>query len=511
MGKGRRPYRGGADRGRRGGRGRQGFGAGPPKDQPPPPWERIDANRIRIPKHGGMRVDGIVYADERLMVDIQRDQALQQVANVAHLPGIVGASLAMPDIHWGYGFPIGGVAAVDAEQGVVSPGGIGFDINCGVRLLATDLDRDALADRAKPLAEALFRSIPSGVGSHRRDFKVSVQEEAEVCRRGAGWAVERGMGTLDDLAHIEERGCLSGADPARVSERAFERGRAQLGTIGSGNHFVEVGYVDQVRDVEGAAALGLHEGQVTTIVHTGSRGFGYQVCEDHLDLMLRASKTYGIELPDRQLCCAPLGSPEAAQYLGAMFAAANYAFCNRQIITHYVRETLRDELGADPARVRLIYDVCHNIGKFEQHRVDGAERRVFVHRKGATRAFPPGRPEVPAAYRDVGQPVLIPGDMGRYSFVLLGTSTGYEQSLGSTCHGAGRVLSRGAARRAAARRNILQELAGAGIYVRGASVGTVVEEMPEAYKDVADVVGVVERAGISKIVARLRPVAVVKG
>jgi tRNA-splicing ligase RtcB len=328
---------------------------------------------------------------------------------------------------------------------------------------------------------------------------------------GAKWAVEAGFGLPQDLDHIEEGGRIDGAKPENVSARAFARGRKQLGTLGSGNHFVEVGWVDQIRDAAAAEALGLREGQVTVIVHTGSRGFGYQVCDDHLDLMVKAAGDYGIDLPDRQLCCAPLGSPEANQYLGAMFSAANYAFANRQLITHFVRRTLQERFGTDPAAVRLIYDLCHNIGKFETHTLEGADRRLFVHRKGATRAFPPGRAEVPAAFRDVGQPVLIPGDMGRYSFVLMGTAAGAAETFGSTCHGAGRVLSRGAARRAAKGRNILQELAGEGIYVRGASVGTVVEEMPEAYKDVADVVGVVERANISKIVARLRPLAVVKG
>jgi len=357
----------------------------------------------------------------------------------------------------------------------------------------------------------MYRAIPSGVGSHRRDLKLSLDDERAVCREGAGWAVAHGYGNAADLAHIEEGGRLAGADPGVVSDRALERGRSQLGTIGSGNHFVEVGYVDEIRDPAGAEALGLRLGQVTTIVHTGSRGFGYQVCDDHLDLMLGASQKYGITLPDRQLCCAPLGSPEAKQYLAAMFAAANYAFANRQIITHWVRQTLHEAFGVTPDSVRLVYDLCHNIGKFERHVVDGAERTLFVHRKGATRAFPPGRPEVPEAYRAIGQPVLIPGDMGRYSFVLLGTPGGYAQTFGSTCHGAGRVLSRTAATRAAKGRDIPAELAAKGIQVRGASIGTVVEEMPEAYKDVSDVVGVVERAGISKIVARLRPVAVVKG
>jgi tRNA-splicing ligase RtcB len=496
-------------------KGKKRFGGGPPAKGgalPSLDLERVDDCRWRIPAKGGMRVDGMIYADDTLMADIRQDNAMHQVANVAHLPGIVHQSMAMPDIHWGYGFPIGGVAAVDAEQGgVVSPGGIGFDINCGVRLLATDLTRDDILPRAKEIADALYDSVPSGVGSHRRDHTLSEEDAHAVCVDGAKWAVEAGFGLPQDLDHIEEGGRIDGAKPENVSARAFARGRKQLGTLGSGNHFVEVGWVDQIRDAAAAEALGLREGQVTVIVHTGSRGFGYQVCDDHLDLMVKAAGDYGIELPDRQLCCAPLGSPEANQYLGAMFAAANYAFANRQLITHFVRKTLQERFGTDPAAVRLIYDLCHNIGKFETHAFEGQDRRLFVHRKGATRAFPPGRAEVPAAFRGVGQPVLIPGDMGRYSFVLMGTATGAAETFGSTCHGAGRVLSRGAARRAAKGRNILQELAGDGIYVRGASVGTVVEEMPEAYKDVADVVGVVERADISKIVARLRPLAVVKG
>ncbi|MCI0339929.1 MAG: RtcB family protein [Planctomycetales bacterium] len=380
-----------------------------------------------------------------------------------------------------------------------------------MRLLGSGLSRADLAGKERELVEALYRNIPSGVGSHRKDMKLSVPEEKEACEGGAPWAVGRGYGTSEDLRHIEEGGRLAGAEPDTVSDRALERGRAQLGTIGSGNHFVEVGFVDEIREEAAAAALGLRLDQVTIIVHTGSRGFGYQVCDDAIPEMIRASQKYGISLPDRQLCCAPLRSPEAKTYLGQMFAAANYAFANRQIIAHWVRETFSDVLGAAPDTLRLVYDLCHNIGKFERHVVGGSERTLFLHRKGATRAFPPGRPEVPEDYRALGQPVLIPGDMGRYSYVLVGTPGGYAETFGSTCHGAGRVLSRTAATKRAQGRNILKELESQGIHVRGASVGTVVEEMPEAYKDVADVVHVVEGAGISRIVARLRPVVVVKG
>jgi tRNA-splicing ligase RtcB len=476
--------------------------------------ERIDACRWRIPKTGAMRTEGLVFASEALMRVLEKEQALEQVRNVATLPGIVGPSIAMPDIHWGYGFPIGGVAAFDPdEDGVVSPGGVGYDINCGVRLLRSALSAEEIRPQLGRLADRLFHNVPSGVGSQRRDLKLSVHEERKVLQQGARWAVEHGFGSEEDLRHIEEGGVIPGADPELVSERALERGRAQLGTLGSGNHFIEVQTVDEIGDAEAAEALGLFPGQVTVTIHTGSRGFGYQVCDDYLRMMLAASRKYGIELPDRQLCCAPLLSPEGRQYLHAMACAANFAFANRQLITAWVRESFAQALERGPGELRLslIYDVCHNIAKYETHKVGKKERRLCVHRKGATRAFPPGHPETPELYRKVGQPVLIPGDMGRYSYVLVGTQGAFEETFGSTCHGAGRVLSRHASKKEARGRNIEAELAARGIIIRAASRATVAEEISEAYKDVMEVVNVVQQAGIGKIVARLKPMAVIKG
>jgi tRNA-splicing ligase RtcB len=475
--------------------------------------QQIDAYRWRIPREGAMRTDGLVFASQAMMQDLRREQALEQVCNVATLPGIVGPSMAMPDIHWGYGFPIGGVAAFDAEEGIVSPGGVGYDINCGVRLLRSSLNADEIRPHLDRLADALYRNIPSGVGSHRSDLKLSIKEEEQVLVKGAAWAVQQGFGDENDLDYIEGRGTITGADTEKVSERALERGRAQLGTLGSGNHFLEIQQVEAIYDEEAARVLGLFPGQVTVSIHTGSRGFGYQVCDDYLKLMLKAARKYGITLPDRQLCCAPLQSNEARDYLAAMACAANYAFANRQMITSGVRETFEEVLSKGPADLRLatIYDVCHNIAKWEKHTVNGKERKLCVHRKGATRAFPPGHKEIPAAYQQIGQPVLIPGDMGRYSYVLTGTAGAYDETFGSTCHGAGRVMSRHAAKKAARGRDIIGTLAKQGIVVRAAGRATVAEEMPEAYKDVADVVNVVEQAGLGHPVARLKPMAVVKG
>ena len=473
--------------------------------------ERIDSFRRRIPRRGAMRVPGLVFASDEMAGDLRRDPSLDQVANVAHLPGILGASIAMPDIHWGYGFPIGGVAAFDADEGVLSPGGVGYDINCGVRLLASPLERDALGgpERLAELATGLHRAIPSGVGSqsHRT---LSAGELERVLERGAPWAVAQGYGTGADLEHTEEGGALAGADPSLLSERARARGRPQLGSLGSGNHFCELGYVAEIFDPEAAAAFGLAEGRVTVMIHSGSRGLGYQVCDDSLRDMLRAADRYKIRLPDRQLAAAPLASDEARRYFGAMACAINFAFANRQMMTHFVRTALGDLLGQDPG-LRLVYDVCHNIAKWETHRVGGQDRRVCVHRKGATRAFGPGHPEVPAAYRAVGQPVLVPGDMGRYSFVLVGTERAMTETWGSSCHGAGRRLSRTAARKSARGRPIFRELAERGIFVRSDRAATVAEEIPEAYKDVADVVEVMHGAGVARKVAKLVPLAVVKG
>jgi len=475
--------------------------------------ERVDDNIWRIPRNGAMRVDGLIYASAGLIPDIQHDMSPQQVANVATLPGILKASLAMPDIHWGYGFPIGGVAAMDPDEGVVSPGGIGYDINCGVRLLRTNFQREDLEPRMRELVEGLFRNIPTGVGSHRKDFRLTTAESAQVAREGAGWAVEQGFGSREDLRHIEEGGCIPGADPDLLSERVVERGLRQLGTLGSGNHFTEVGWVKEVYDEEAARVLGLHQGAITIFIHTGSRGYGYQICDDSIRTMLRASEKYGVQLPDRQLCCAPIRSPEGEAYIAQMACGANYAFANRQMITHYVRETLEKDLGVSPREhgASVVYDVCHNIGKFETHRVEGEERTVFVHRKGATRAFPPGHPQIPERYRGIGQPVFIPGDMGRYSYVLVGTERAYEETWGSTCHGAGRMMSRKEAKRQARKRNIPREMEARHILVRAAGRATIDEEMPDAYKDVADVVDACQAAGIARKVAQLRPLAVIKG
>ncbi|MDN3514487.1 MAG: RtcB family protein [Candidatus Brocadia sp.] len=475
--------------------------------------QKIDDYRWRIPREGKMRVDGIVYADARMLEDIQKDESLQQVVNVSHLPGIIKHSLAMPDIHWGYGFPIGGVAAFDMDEGVVSPGGVGYDINCGVRLLRTGLYRVELANKLESIVNTLFANIPSGVGSRRKDLKLSQQAAKNVLKDGAHWAVSQGYGTKEDLEHIEEKGCIQGASPELVSSRAIERGLAQLGTLGSGNHFVEVGYVSEVYHEEVARVLGLEKDGITVMVHTGSRGLGYQVCDDFLRVMINAFHKYNIELSDRQLCCAPISSPEGREYLAAMACAANYAFANRQMITHWIRESFERVLHIGPkeSKISLVYDVCHNIAKIEEHIVDGEKRRLCVHRKGATRAFPPYHPHIPDAYQSVGQPVLIPGDMGRCSYVLVGTEKAYTDTFGSTCHGAGRIMSRGQATRSTKGRNIAEELKAKGILVRADSRATLVEEVPEAYKDVTDVVDVVEYAGISKKIVQLKPLCVIKG
>jgi tRNA-splicing ligase RtcB len=465
--------------------------------------ERIDPYRIRLPRTGGMRVDGIVYADERMLNDIRRDESLQQVRNVAHLPGIVGASIAMPDIHWGYGFPIGGVAAMDASEGgegVVSPGGVGYDINCGVRLLRSALTRDDIAPRLKEIVTHMYNNVPTGVGAHRRDLRVSGRDLRGVLEKGAAWAVSKGLGREDDLAALEEHGCIEGADPDLVSARAEERGQTQLGTLGSGNHFAEVQYVAEIYDATTAEEFGLRQDQITVMIHSGSRGLGHQVCTDHLKVMGEASRKYGIQLPDRQLACAPIGSPEGGRYLAAMAAAANFAFANRQVMTHWIRESVGAALGIAPDRagMTVVYDVCHNIAKFETFVVDGRRRRLCVHRKGATRAYP-------------HQPVLIPGDMGRYSYVMVGSQTALDQTFGSACHGAGRLMSRSEAKRAVKGRSLLEEMRVRGVEVMAAGMATVAEEMPEAYKDVSDVVRVVHGAGIATRVAQLRPLGVIKG
>lgn len=479
-----------------------------------PALERLDDTRWRIPRTGGMRVDGIVYASEAMIDDMRGDASLEQVANVACLPGILDASIAMPDIHWGYGFPIGGVAAMDADEGVVSPGGVGYDINCGVRLLTSGLERAEVEPLLPRLADRLFAEIPTGVGATRNDLVLAPRDLDGVLARGAAWAVERGLGERRDLAAIEEGGALAGADPGAVSERARARGKDQLGTLGSGNHFAEVQVVDEVYDEAAAEAFGLAPGRVTVMIHSGSRGLGHQVATEHIQVMQKAVERYRIALPDRQLGCAPLASPEGRHYLAAMAAAANFAFASRQVMTHRARLSFAEVLGrpAGALGMEVVYDVCHNIAKIETFAAPGGgTRRACVHRKGATRAYPPGHPGVPERYRAVGQPVLIPGDMGRASYVLAGAPRAYEETFGSACHGAGRRLSRKAAKKAAKGRRLLDEMRQRGVHVRAAGMATVAEEMPEAYKDVADVVDVVHRAGIARRVARLRPLAVVKG
>jgi tRNA-splicing ligase RtcB len=474
--------------------------------------ERLDEYRWRLPREGGMHVDGVVFANDVMMEALRDDPSLDQVRNVAHLPGIVGPALAMPDIHWGYGFPIGGVAATDAESGVVSPGGVGYDINCGVRLLSTTVSEADVRRRLDRLVATLFDRVPTGVGAHRRAARLGPQDLPRVLAEGARWAVEEDLGVIADLERLEAGGRLRGARPGRVSSRALERGSAQLGSLGSGNHFAEVQCVDEVYAPDAATAFGLELGTVTVMIHSGSRGLGHQVCEDHLRAMVGAGRKYGIELPDRQLACAPLGSAEADAYLEAMAAAANFAFANRQVMAHRVREAFASVLGEEAGReIATVYDVCHNIAKFETLEVDGRPHRVCVHRKGATRAYPPEHPETPEPYRAVGQPVIVPGDMGRYSFVLAGTERAMTETLGSSCHGAGRRLSRSAAKRAKGAREVLADLEARGVVVRAAGLSTVAEEMPEAYKDVADVVGVMHGAGITRRVARLRPLGVIKG
>ena len=474
--------------------------------------ERTGEYTWEIPAEGAMRVPGRVYGHPSLFEQAGHEEALQQVANVAMLPGIVKASIAMPDIHWGYGFPIGGVAAMDEAGGVVSPGGVGFDINCGVRLVRTALGVDEVRPRLEPLLHELMRRIPQGTG---RDGALQLKEgELErLAVEGAAFLAGRGLATDRDLAHTEESGALPGADARAVSRRALERGRTQVGSLGSGNHFLEVQVVDKVVDEEAARAFGVAAGQIVVMIHSGSRGFGHQICTDYEARMASVAARHGIELPDRQLACAPLGSPAAREYLAAMACACNFAFANRQMMQHEVRGAFERVFGGSWERlgVELVYDVAHNIAKREVHVVDGRERAVWVHRKGATRAFGPGRPDVPPDYRAVGQPVMIPGDMGSESWLLVGTETAMTETFGSTCHGAGRTLSRHAARKVKSGPEVRRELQERGIVVMAASLRLLAEEAPYAYKDVADVVAVVHAVGLSRKVARMRPLGVLKG
>ncbi len=473
----------------------------------PESWE------LPVTFRDGMRVPGVLYASEKLLAGVLEDRALEQVANVAFLPGIVGRSLAMPDIHWGYGFPIGGVAATRVDTGVISPGGVGFDINCGIRVLRTDLNEEEVRPRLEILVDRLFQAVPSGVGSSGR-LKLSQREIEQVMREGAGWAVAKGFGDPDDLDVTEENGRVAHAEPRSVGDRPRKRGAPQLGTLGSGNHFLEIQAVDTVFDQHAADVLGVGaKGQVVVMFHCGSRGFGHQICTDYVRVADTAMRKYGIELPDRQLACAPVESPEGRRYMAAMRCAANFAWANRQVIAHWTRETFESVFGRpwQDLGMRQVYDISHNMAKIETHDVDGKPTSLCVHRKGATRAFPPGRPEVPARYREIGQPVLIPGDMGRYSYICVGGPQAMERTFGSACHGAGRMHSRSAAKRMLKGRDIGAELAEQGIVARARGWASLAEEAPLAYKDVNEVVDTCERAGLAKKVVRLRPLGVVKG
>ncbi len=474
--------------------------------------KKIDEWRYLIPKKGALRVPGLIFSSSELMPNIKDDQSLVQVVNVATLPGIVKHSLAMPDIHWGYGFPIGGVAAFRMEDGIISPGGVGYDINCGVRLITTALVASEVRPRIKELVLALFKNIPAGVGS-RGEIRLSAKEQRNVAAEGASWAVKKGLGSKEDLERTEDQGVITGADPGAVSERAYKRGHDQLGTLGSGNHFLEIQAVDEIYDQETARIFNLFQGQLTVLIHSGSRGFGHQICDDFLKEMGTKVKGAGFDLPDRQLACAYVTSDAGKRYLSAMACAANYAWANRQIIMHRTRDTFEKILAMGPneLKMELLYDVCHNIAKLEQHVVDKKKVTLCVHRKGATRSLPPGHPDVPVVYREAGQPVLIPGDMGTYSFVLAGSQQAMDETFGSTCHGAGRTLSRKQAIKAAKGRAIHRELEDRGIYVQSRGRTTLKEEMPEAYKDISLVVEAVHMAGLAKKVARLRPLGVIKG
>jgi len=485
----------------------------------PAPWQgilkKIDDYRWEIPTSykAGMSVPGLIFASESMLNHIWQEQVFQQVANVAFLPGIVGHSLAMPDIHWGYGFPIGGVAGTRVKDGVVSPGGVGFDINCGVRLLRTNLTEEEVRPKIEQVVAELYTNIPSGLGSMGK-LRVNEKELDEVLVKGSRWAVEKGYGEAGDIVVTEDSGCIKGANPDKVSGKAKKRGVPQLGTLGSGNHFLEVAVVDEIYDHNAARVMGISDaGQVLVLIHTGSRGFGHQVCTDYVALLGEAVKRYGINLPDRQLACAPVQSPEGQDYLAAMACAANYAWTNRQCITHWTRESFIKVFGKSRRELGLeqVYDVAHNIAKIEEYTVNGKKHTLCVHRKGATRAFPAKHPDIPLIYRDIGQPVLIPGDMGRYSYVAVGTEIAMKETFGSTCHGAGRVQSRSAAKRSLRGADVAQALAARGITVKAGSMASLAEEASEAYKDVAEVVDVTHQAGISLRVVRSVPMGVVKG
>ncbi|MDI6765830.1 MAG: RtcB family protein [Bacteroidota bacterium] len=473
-------------------------------------FQKIDNYRYLIPKSykQGMRIDGLIYADDEMIKHIEKDQTKEQVANVATLPGLVGRSLAMPDAHQGYGFCIGGVAAADVDEGIVSAGGVGFDINCGVRLLQTPFELKDVKQKLEILLNQLFRDIPCGTGK-KGILNVTKTELDNVLSDGAMWAVRNSYGLEEDLRHIEEYGKIPNADPALVSPHAKDRGHHQLGTLGSGNHFLEIQVVTEVFDREVAQKFGLHIDQIVVLIHSGSRGLGHQVCTDYLDTMQGGMKRYGISVVDRQLACVPIKSQEGQNYLKAMAASANFAFANRQMITHWTREAFQRILGN--GNLRIVYDVCHNIAKYEDHDVEGTKKKVLVHRKGATRAFPKDHPALPEELRDVGQPVLIPGSMGTCSYVLVGTEQAMKETFGSSCHGAGRSKSRTQAKKETSAEQLLLEMKGKGIFVRSETRSGLTEEKPDAYKDVSRVVDVVHGAGIARKVAKLVPLAVMKG
>ena len=493
--------------------GEEGEYRGPP---PKVPLERIDKYTWRVPQKykPGMRVPGIVFADEDLLEKMKTDRTLEQCANVAHLPGIYKCSITLPDGHEGYGFPIGGVAATDYEVGVISPGGVGYDINCGVRLLTTNFTEPSIRPKLAELTNTIFNNVPCGLGSRRKDFRVTAHELDRLAAEGVQWVVDQGLGWPEDIEHCEERGCMEAANPDKVSTTAKNRGLPQVGTLGSGNHFLEVQKVDKIYNPQVAKAFGIdHEGQVTVMIHCGSRGYGHQVCSDYLRVMERAVHKYKIALPDRELACAPGTSNEAEDYYQAMACAVNYAFANRQAITHWVRQSFEQvfKRPADEFGLRLVYDVAHNIAKIEEHKVNEQRRRVWIHRKGATRAFGPGHMDVPADYRAFGQPVIIPGSMGTSSWLLVGTPKAMDVSFGSTAHGAGRMMSRTAAKRKFWGGDIKKALEQRGIVVQAASAVVLAEEADPAYKDVDRVAEVSDRLGIATRVARLVPLSVAKG
>jgi tRNA-splicing ligase RtcB len=477
-------------------------------------FERISNYVWEVPQgfREDMRVPARLYASEELLEEALRDRSIEQLVNTATLPGIAGQALAMPDIHQGYGFPIGGVVATELPDGVISPGGVGYDINCGVRLLSTNLDRSEIEPHLEDLTTAMFYNCPSGVGK-KGHLRLSEKEIDDLAVNGARWAVKKGYGNSQDVARTEESGQLAGADPSRVSQRAKQRGMPQVGTLGAGNHFIEVDVIDQVYDEVAAQAMGLRVGGIAVQIHCGSRGYGHQICDDFVKRLQPVVRKYGIQLPDRQLVCAPFESPEGQAYFGAMACAANYAFANRQVLTHYVRLSFEQTLAGHLPHweVSQVYDIAHNMAKLETHEIDGKRKRMCVHRKGATRAFGPGFRGLPPEYRDIGQPVLVPGSMGTMSFVLVGTETSMAQTFGSSCHGAGRTMSRSKAKKMVHGGRLKDQLEREGIIVRAGSLKGLAEEAPAAYKEVDNVVKVVHGAGIARKVARLRPLAVIKG